>query len=164
MEMVQNFIPVGRKNRPGTPLHGPKFITIHDTANDANGANALNHAEYLKGDEAANKPVSWHYTVDDKRAVQHLPNTEKGFHAGDGGEGPGNTSSIGIEICENRDGNRGKAEDNAAELAAKLLNNYNLNIEALVQHHKWTGKNCPHIIRERPNGWEQFIEKVKEKL
>ncbi|SFE13505.1 N-acetylmuramoyl-L-alanine amidase [Paenibacillus catalpae] len=164
-ETVQvDMIPAGRANRPGAPLDGPYFITIHDTANPGRGANALMHAKYLKGDAAAALPVSWHFTVDDTRVVQHLPVTEHGWHAGDGSKGQGNLSSIGIEICENEDGNRTDAEARAARLVGDLLYKLKLPIEAVVQHNHWSGKNCPHIIRARKNGWEVFLDQVQTQL
>ena|GEM_PF-7133727 len=135
----------------------PKFITVHDTANTNRGADAEAHAAYLKGDSAANAPVSWHFTVDNKKIVQHLPTTESGYHAGDG-NGPGNRSSIGVEICENVDGDRAKAEANAAKLIARLKSETGSQV---VQHNHWTGKNCPRVIRSRPNGWKDFLKKVE---
>ena len=164
MNIIQDFIPVGRRNRPGTKLTGPKYITIHDTANPSKGADALMHARYLKGDDAANRPASWHFTVDDRNIVQHLPLDEVAWHAGDGSSGPGNTSSIAIEICENADGDRAKAEANAAELVAYLLKQFGLPIDAVVQHNRWTGKDCPRIIRHRPGGWEAFLAAVRAHL
>ena len=164
MNIIQDFIPSGRHNRPGTKLNGPKYITIHDTGNPNKGANALMHAKYLKGDEAANRPASWHFTVDDQRVVQHLPLDEVAWHAGDGSKGPGNTSSIAIEICENADGDRAKAEENAAKLVAHLLKKFNLPISAVVQHNRWSGKNCPHIIRARKDGWENFLRMVSANM
>ena len=164
MNIIQDFIPAGRRNRPGIKLAGPKYITIHDTANPAKGADALMHARYLKGDDAANRPASWHFTVDDQRVVQHMPLDEVAWHAGDGSKGPGNTSSIAIEICENADGDRAKAEANAAELVAHLLKQFNLPIDAVVQHNRWSGKHCPRIIRNRPGGWEGFLAAVRARL
>ena len=58
MKIVEDFIPVGRENRPGLKLSGPEWITIHDTANTGKGADAAAHARYLKGDDAAKKLVS----------------------------------------------------------------------------------------------------------
>lgn len=167
MNIIQDFIPVGRRNRPGTKLTGPKYITIHDTANPVKGADALMHARYLKGDDAANRPASWHFTVDDQRVVQHLPLDEVAWHAGDGSKGPGNTSSIAIEICENADGDRAKAEANAAELVAHLIRTVPSLLpfpECVVQHNRWTGKDCPHIIRHRSGGWEAFLAAVRAYL
>ena len=84
----------------------PIYITVHNTANTAVGANAKSHASYVKNPDT---PTSWHFTVDDTEIYQHLPLNENGWHAGDG-NGDGNRKSIGIEICENADGNfsRGK--------------------------------------------------------
>ena len=157
-QIIQDFIPRGRKNRPGIRMK-PEWITCHDTANTRAGADALAHASYLKGDEAANKPVSWHYTIDDTNIVQHLPTNEVGRHAGDR-NGPGNRSSIGVEICENRDGDRAAAEEMAARLTAWLMNELDLSIDRVVQHNKWTGKDCPRVLRNRPAGWEVFLRMV----
>ena len=141
----------------------PGFITIHDTANP--DATALNHAVYLSRNSIAERlPVSWHLTVDDINVVQHLPFNESGWHAGDG-NGPGNRKSIGIEICEFTDPDRRrKAEENACRLAAYLAGRFNIPVECIVQHHHWTNKNCPRILRARPGGWEGFINMVKKNL
>lgn len=151
-KITQSLIPVGKKNRPGYKLT-PKYITIHDTANPGKGADAAAHAAYVKGSAAASIPSSWHFTVDDKVIYQHLPLTENGWHCGDGTNGPGNRQSIGIEICENKDGNRAQAEANAAWLTAKLLRDYGLKIGAVKQHYDWSKKNCPNVLRGRKNGW-----------
>lgn len=158
--VLQDFIPAGRRNRPGAKMT-PQYITIHDTANPDKGADALAHAKYLKSQTAANLPVSWHFTVDDKRTVQHLPLDEHGWHAGDGGKGTGNTASIGIEICENADGDRAMAEARAARLVADLLKHLHLTVDRVVQHHRWSGKNCPHLLRARAGGWEAFLAAVE---
>lgn len=162
IEILERIIPENRKNRPLIRMK-PEYITIHDTANPAKGADAETHANYLLSDAAASRPVSWHYTVDDKRAVHHIPDDEVAWHAGDGRNGPGNRLSLGVEICENVDGNRDKAEENAAELVAMLMLKYNIQLEKIVQHNKWTGKNCPHILRHTPGGWINFINEVSKK-
>jgi len=164
LTIVEDFIPRGRRNRPGLQLDGPRYITIHDTGNPHPGADALAHARYLKGDAAARRPASWHFTVDDQRAVQHLPLDEVGWHAGDGREGPGNRSSLAIEICQNADGDRARAEANAAELVADLLRRYDLDVDRVVQHHRWSSKNCPAVLRGRPGGWEGFLGAIRRHL
>lgn len=161
--IIEDYIPRGRRNRPGYRLN-PRYITIHDTANPAAGANAKAHAVYVKGAAAAAIPASWHFTVDDKTIYQHLPLDENGWHAGDGTNGAGNRESIGIEICENRDGIRVEAEKNAAWLTARLLSDYNLELERVKQHHHWSGKNCPHVLRGRPGGWDSFLNAVRLQL
>ena len=164
LNISQDFIPKGRANRPGksNPM---KYVTIHDTGNANAGAGALNHAKYLKGDAAANGKVSYHYTVDDTRVVQHLPDNETAYHAGDGPNGPGNATSIGVEICINSDGNLTAATDRAARLTAKLCKDHNIPIENVVQHNHWSGKNCPKLIRSgKPYSWDVFISKVRDSL
>ncbi len=159
--LVTELIRVGRRNRPGLKLDGPRYITIHDTGNPARGADAAMHSRYIRSDSAARRPASWHYTVDDHVVYKHLPLSEVGWHAGDGRKpGGGNMASIGIEICENRDGDRAKAEALAAKLVALLLVAYGLPVERVVQHNHWSGKDCPHILRHRPGGWDGFILSV----
>lgn len=165
-KITQDLIPQGRRNRPGYKLV-PKYVTVHDTANTDAGANAKAHAGYLKGAAAAAIPASWHFTVDDKVIYQHLPPTENGWHAGDGTNGTGNRQSIGIEICENRDGNRVKAEANAAWLAAKLIREVKTLRPfpaCMKQHYDWSKKNCPAQIRVRKNGWTNFLKQVENYL
>ncbi len=160
MQVIEDFIRQGRKNRPGYKVRA-RYITIHDTANPNRGADALAHARYLHSDSAADRPISWHLTVDDRRVVQHLPLDENGWHAGDGRDGAGNRQSIGVEICENADGDRARAERNAARLVARLLKELNLGPDAVVQHSQWNGKNCPRVLRSRPGGWESFLDAVR---
>jgi len=158
--IISSYIPIGRKNRPGT-THAKNYITIHNTGNQDKGANASRHAAYLQNDTACNLPVSWHYTVDDKFIYQHLPDNETAYHAGNY---KGNNESIGIEICMNADGDLKKATDQATDLATHLMAHHNIPLENVVQHNYWTGKNCPELLRRGiPYTWERFIEIIKEK-
>lgn len=152
-----DYIPQGRKNRPGG-LNLCSYLTIHETGNAARGADAAAHASYLKGDSAANAMVSWHYTVDDHAIVQHLPDTETAYHAGDGARGPGNTKGIGIEICVDAGGNFEKAKENAAALVRLLMAEHSIPLERVVQHHHWNGKDCPKSLRNTPGGWAAFLK------
>ena len=167
MEITKDFIPEGRRNRPANPMR-PRYITMHDTGNSRNGANARAHVNYLKGDAADSLPVSWHFTVDDENIIQHLPLDENGWHAGDGGGGTGNRQSIGIEICMNADGDRERAEQKAAELAAFLIKKVPTLTsfpECMKQHYDWSGKNCPPVLRAgKYNTWESFLDIVEGEL
>ena len=163
MKIIEDIIPQkGGKVRPGE-VRTKKFITIHETGNFSKGANAKNHSIYLKNLAIANTTyVSWHYTVDDTCAYHHIPDDEIAWHAGDGRkEGGGNMASIGIEICVNPDGDFNKSMDNAAWLTAKLLKENNLTINAVKQHHDFSGKNCPQTIREK-GLWNSFLTTVKK--
>lgn len=163
MNIIQDLVPRGRKNRPG--LSNPmKYVTIHNTGNTSKGAGAKAHAAYLKSDAAVNASVSWHYTVDEICAIQHIPDNETAWHAGDG-SGNGNRQSIGIEICMNSDGNLLGATDMAVKLTAQLCKKHNIPIGNVVQHNRWSGKNCPQMIRSgKPYNWDTFISKVKKEM
>ena len=122
------IVPKGNDDiRPGYPMV-PKYITIHETANTAKGANALNHAKFLDNQArgTADRAASWHFTVDDKEIYQHLPVNEVGWHAGNK---TGNYESIGIEIAVNQDGNYEKAVENARKLATYLMNDLNISLD-----------------------------------
>lgn len=161
VNIIQDFIPAGRRNRPGKQ-NALKYVTIHNTGNNGKGAGAKNHAAYIKGDDACNLPASWHYTVDDSVIYQHLPDKETAYHAGDN---VGNTQSIGIEICMNSDGDLRKATDNAVELTAALCKAYNIPLDKVVQHNVWWGKDCPQMLRQgKPYTWEAFLQKVKVQM
>ena len=159
LNIVQDFIPVGSSNRPGRRLV-PAAITIHNTDNTNPGANAAAHARYQKGADARARQVSWHYTVDDTSVYQSLPTNEIGWHAGDG---VGNATSIGVEICMNADLDEPAAYERAALLTALLAFQHGIGVpEQIKQHHDWSGKNCPRILRERPGAWKSFLDRVKQ--
>ena len=159
MNIIQDFIPAGRRNRPGR-ANPMLFITMHETGNTNRGANARAHGSYLRGNDAANLPVSWHYTVDDREIVQHLPENEDAFHAGDGA-GNGNRQSIGIEMAVNSDGNFQTTIDRTVALVADVCIRRNILIANVRQHFDWNRKNCPQNIRAgRPITWAVFLEKV----
>lgn len=151
-KIIEKIIPKSQtKQRPGYSMT-PKYITVHNTANANKGANAEMHSRYLLNG-AGGRTASWHFTVDDKEIYQHLPLNESGWHAGDG-NGAGNRQSIGIEICENSDGNFEQAVKNAQWLIKKLMRDYNIPKANVVPHMKWSGKNCPHKLLGR---WDSFI-------
>ena len=138
----------------------PEGITVHNTANDAS---AMSEISYMLGNNNYN---SFHYAVDDYRAVQGLELNRNGFHASDGANGFGNRKTIGIEICYSKSGGERflKAEENAAELIAGLLKNYGWGIEKVKRHHDYDpwGKYCPH--RTMDLGWDRFLKMISDKL
>ena len=152
----RDYIAKGRKNRPGG-VNPRRYITIHETGNKAATADAAAHGTYLKSDSAEAGRVSWHYTVDDHAIVQHLPDGETAYHAGDGADGPGNTTSIGIEICVNAGGDFEASKRNAAALVRLLMSEYGIPLYYVVQHNRWNGKDCPRTIRGTKGGWEAFL-------
>ncbi len=160
MNIKQDYIPINPWNRPGRKLTGQRTITVHNTGNY--GVGALAHARYIKSAECQNRQASWHFSVDDKDVYQHIPLDEVAYHAGDGAYGPGNSTSIAVEICEVE--NQAEANRLAAELVAKMIKEEGLGIGDVVQHNHWTGKNCPRLLRATPNGWNNWLQLVKSYL
>lgn len=145
----------------------PRYITIHSTQNWSRGADALRHSLALKN--GALGRLSWHYTVDEDRVVQHLPTNERGNHADY--DGPGNRYSIGIEMCEHPGNSRSQTLERTAKLAAWLCVKYDLPASRVVPHYKWPrrgknppNKNCPHFLLSngKPGSkWRGFVKAVE---
>lgn len=143
----QNYYPETNKR---------KYITIHETANTGVGANADAHANFINNGAME----TWHYTVDSEKAVCHFYHTTSCWAAG---TYKGNTESIQIEMCINRDGNYRKTLQNTIELVQKIMKEENISAGNVVQHNYWSGKHCPTLLREGNSGmnWQQFIAGVK---
>lgn len=162
MKITQMYAPTGSNCRPGYTLI-PQYITIHNTANRRAGADAEAHGRYLQG-EGQKQYVSYHYAVDERQAVAIIPEDEVAWHAGDGAQGVGNRRSFAIEICENEDGNLGKATDNAAQLTRDLMERYAIPLENVVPHRRWNGGQCPNrLLKGEPYSWESFLQAVEQK-
>lgn len=157
--------PKGTSARRGKKREGFLGVTIHETANTAKGAGAINHANYLK-DNAVSLNKSWHYCVDDKIATRSIPEDEVALHSG---KVRGNCYTVSIEICVNSDGDFKKAVQNAAELTADILKRNRItakNYKTYVyQHNGWSGKDCPHNLRAgKPVSWAFFLSEVLRHL
>jgi N-acetylmuramoyl-L-alanine amidase len=170
-----DMVPSGRHGRKVVRRMVPRYITIHSTQNYS--ADASRHSLALKrGALRAPKRrggnrigyLIWHFTTDDKMAIQHMPTSEQGEHADFDGEG--NRRSIGIEMCEERGSNLWVTVDRTAKLAAILMKQHNIPIYNVVPHYHWPRrgskpehKNCPHFLLDngRPGErWSAFRNKV----
>jgi N-acetylmuramoyl-L-alanine amidase len=140
--------------------NGKRYITIHETDNTAKGADAQAHANLQS--KGNSRQASWHYTVDDKEAIQSFDHKFQLWHAGDGAH-DGNLHSIAIEICVNSDGDYKKAVQNAIELTKQIMASEHIPIGNVVQHNHWSGKDCPDNLRSGAKGinWNQFVERLK---
>lgn len=146
MDIIKEILPSTRHNRPGTKMI-PTSITVHNTGNKSKGADALLHSSYIKNTDGS---VSWHFTVDDQRIIQHIPIDEIAWHAGCK---EGNSTSIGIEICMHEGIDMEKAEEKATWLIAHLMKE--TGVTEIKKHQDWTGKYCPAVIL-RENRWDAF--------
>lgn len=172
------MIPKGTAGRKYYRPMSPKFITIHNTENTSTGADAMRHAMALKNGalRSGMRPggnrigyLTWHFTVDQGVAAQHLPTREQGEHADY--DGPGNNFSIGIEMCENQGNSPVWTIDRTARLAAYLMYAYHIPVTNVVPHYHWARvgasplhKPCPHWLLD--NGkpgptWRWFQSRVQ---
>lgn len=142
MNITTNLVSLGKYNIKCPYSMEPEYITIHCTGNDASAENEI--AYMIRN----NNEVSYHFAVDDKGAVQGLPLDRNGWHCSDGGNGTGNRKSIGIEICYSKSGGErfNKAYQNAIELTAQLMKQFNISASNIMYHQSWSGKYCPHRL------------------
>ena len=74
--------------RPLDIKSSTEFITVHDT-----GDNKFNADQWANEVTTSSRQVSWHFTVDDNKIIQHIPLDEVAYHAGDGGSRYGLTDT-----------------------------------------------------------------------
>lgn len=170
-----DLIPPGTVGRRYFRPMKPRYITIHSTQNYT--GNAYNHALALKrGALRATKRVggnrigylTWHFTVQEDIAIQHLPCREQGEHADF--DGPGNNYSIGIEMCEHSGNDIGETIDRTARLTAYLMRAYDIPLSHVVGHYHWPrkglstpNKDCPHFLLDNAKPgptWRWFLNRV----
>ncbi len=154
------MMPTRSRARKKSKSMRPTYITMHSTANHRNSATAMQHARALNN--GAFKDRSWHFSVDQFMAVQHLPLNRTAWHAG---TSKGNAHSIGIEMCESegRRDNHFRTWDRGAKLAALLMKRYNIRLRNVVPHYHWYGKNCPRPLLDggRPGRkWAWFVSRI----
>src|SRR5699024_2219023 len=107
------------------------------------------------------RQASWHLQVDDEQEVyQSLPFTEAAYHSG---TYKGNYSSIAIEMCVNQDGNYQQTVLNTIQVINFLKAKYPT-ILRVIQHHHWSRKNCPRILRSATvMSWTDFLAQTNKK-
>jgi len=173
--LKQDMIPRGKFGRRYFRPMNVRYITIHATENPT--GDAYQHALALKrGALTAHKRkggnrigfLTWHFTVQDNAAVQHLPTNEQGEHADF--DGPGNNYSVGIEMCEHHGNSIPLTLDRTAKLAAFLMWEHHVPIQNIVPHYHWRRigvspehKPCPHFLMDngRPGPtWDWFVARV----
>lgn len=163
-QIVSSSVINGRSYGYGNPCTS---ITIHETGNTGKGADAQAHANLQSNYNP--RQASWHFQVDDKEIIQSFPETVRCWSAGDGKDPKGgNYTSIHIEMCVNSDGNYIKTVARTAELVRYLMDKHNIPVSKVVQHHHWSGKNCPSYLRSSKHGisWGVFksmLEKEEPK-
>lgn len=134
----------------------PKYIVVHNTANDASANNEINYMI------TNNSEVSFHFAVDDIEIVQGINEDRNSWHCGDGANGKGNRNGISIEICYSKTGGQrfDKAELNACELISMLMQKYDIPLSNVKRHYDFAPdhKYCPH--RTMDYGWDRFLDMI----
>ncbi len=137
-----------------------EYITIHSTGNP--NSTAQNERDNLNRNTNTTS-TGFHIVVDEIQAIECIPLDKVAYHAGDGRNGPGNTRSIGVEMCES--GNREKVINNTVKLVAQMLHDRNWTINRLQRHYDWSGKNCPRIMSANNwKEWDRFKFNVNKEL
>ncbi|HKM29276.1 MAG TPA: immunoglobulin-like domain-containing protein [Bacilli bacterium] len=162
------------KQRTGTIKKSTQYITVHDTGNNNNGANAEMHWRYINNlnNDPSSTSISWHFTVDEGAVIQNLPLNEVAWHAGDGSREwgttyfntgyqansitGGNMNSIGIETCVDEGSEYNNTMRLTAKLVAELLLEFDLGFDRIKQHNDFSGKDCPMAMRHA-NRWNEFL-------
>lgn len=166
LEIKEKIIPDGNKLKPNRKLSNGtgkvEWVTVHNT-DDIDEAKGTNDAEqYMRSTYNGNMGgVSVQYYIDETDCWQLLNEDEMGYHAADGYNGPGNTTSLAIEIIMDGSGFKAdiEAERRGALLAAILLHRHNLPIDRLTTHNHWySEKYCPAFILPH---WEKFKGQVE---
>lgn len=179
-KLVQMYLSSTAKGRPGTKIK-PKGLVIHWTANTNQGADAQAHRNYFNNSGVA---ASTHYIVDDKYVIQCLPENEMAYHVGaqkysrravtELSSYP-NDTTLGIEICVNKDADFKITMKNTILLAADICKKYGWTRNNLWRHHDITGKDCPKFFVENAaavnygfssavTGWEEFMAGVENTI
>lgn len=148
-------VPTNTTEYKNTVPMSPKYLVIHNTGNKSKSATDTANNNYMKNDDY----VLWHFTVDEDSITQGHSVFRSGFHAGDGRNGKGNKTGIGIEIAD-------KGSDQ--EIVKSIENAFLLMIELEKQfpdliikpHQFFSGKYCPRWILDNW-GWDGFIERYE---
>lgn len=162
MKYIIDHIPknTDRNRRPGNAMI-PESITIHNTGNPR--STARNERDWLINPENT-VIASYHIVIDEREAIECIPLSENAWHAGDDGSGPGNRTSIGIELCES--GNYAQIVENGVKLVASMLRERGWGVDRLRRHFDWSGKICPRKMHAGGawSGWNEFKNAVQEEL
>lgn len=124
-------------------------ITVHETANPNAGAHAQAHANLQSNGN--DRDASWHIQVDDTEAIRSFPDSVRCWHAGRAAQ-----DSLSLEICVNSDGDFDQALANAAEVVKQWRADHGLGRDDVVDHHHWSGKDCPTQLRASGK-WAEFV-------
>lgn len=174
-EWIEQFIIKNEYSRPGYKLLGVRGLVMHWTATP--GASDENEVKFFDGaDGGGGRYASAHLFVDSDSARLDIPLTEVAYHANEHAcripklaatasyykNGGANLTTIGIEMCVERDGTiHPETVARSARVAAALCKQFGLNpLTDIYRHYDITGKNCPEPWIVNPTQFTQFKNTV----
>lgn len=160
------LIPLDRPWRQPQRTLVPRHITVHSLSQ----GDALTHGQVLMRGLRSEDPnsrtgyVSWHFTVDASRVVQHLPVNEQADHADF--QGPGNRESVAVEMAAGEGMTPAQVLHRSAFLVARLMRQHDIPAARVVPHQHWprppegARKACPSVLLEGgvpAERWRRFV-------
>lgn len=179
LQITKDFIPVNQFSRAGMKLKARRGIVMHYTASP--GASAQNIGEYFASlarqnpdDQVKGRYAGAHYSVDRISIYNSIPDDELAYHCGSEtynkealaqlGTYP-NNSTVGIEMCIEKDGSiHEDTFNNVVDLAVYLINDRGFP-NVFFTHKEVVGwKECPLPWIKNPSEYERFKQAVNHKL
>ncbi|MGN7413737.1 peptidoglycan recognition protein family protein [Paenibacillus sp. SAF-068] len=179
IQITKDYITVNKFSRAGLKLKAKRGIVLHYTASP--GAPAKNISKYFASlaHQDSNKAVkgryaSAHYSVDRTSIYHSLPDDELAYHCGSTtytkealaklGTYP-NNSTVGIEMCIEKDGSiHEDTFNNVVDLAVYLVRERGFP-PVFFTHKEVVGwKECPLPWIKKPSEYERFKQAVHTKL
>ncbi|PQP82114.1 hypothetical protein C0Q44_20905 [Paenibacillus sp. PCH8] len=179
IQITKDYIPVNKYSRAGLKLKAKRGIVMHYTASP--GAPAKNISKYFASlaQQDSNKAVkgryaSAHFSVDRTSIYNSLPDDELAYHCGSATYTKGalaelgtypNNSTVGIEMCIEKDGSiHEDTFNNVVDLAVYLIRERGFP-PVFFTHKEVVGwKECPLPWIKQPNEYERFKQAVHTKL
>ena len=153
MNIIDNLLPAGSRNRPGTPLRSRTAVVLHWVAS-AN-VPASNVANFIRNRQDFG---SYNFIIGlQGEIIRIIPVGEVTFNAGTSGRsGPNgifpnnaNEHTASIGMCHDQNGAYNPAQINSLKwLLHELRQQFGFRF--LLTHHDVTGKNCDMYYRTRP--------------
>jgi N-acetylmuramoyl-L-alanine amidase CwlA len=140
LNVKQSYGRLGSRRRSGKKILGPKFIVAHDTGNI--DSSAEDNVSFYQN-PAHDTETSAHTFVDDKGAIEFIPDTEIAYHVRYGVPDDNllygldaNDAALGVELCYFTDKERSlKAYNNYCEYIALKCVKFNLNPKSFIVGH-----------------------------
>nr|ADF97537.1 PlyM12 [uncultured phage] len=167
----KDYVIKNKYSRPGLKLLGVRAIVLHYTASP--GGSAQNHQDFFDGaDGGAYRYAGAHIFVDKKEAIEIIPLNEVAYHANERSpklsylrastssyNGNANLTTIGIEMCIEKDGSfHPDTVERTALVVEKLRKQFGK--VPVIRHYDVTGKICPKPFVEDVSAWKAFLKRL----